>query len=129
MDQSAAPRRQRTLVRLQPGVSRGRSSEVEHRSANPARPVRSGSSALTGRGWTAASAAALALITAATEERYEIVGFFAGKAGFKSGRSLFAGWIDGLTPLSISPRQRRDDAVAAASNLEFGGTDCALPML
>jgi 60 kDa SS-A/Ro ribonucleoprotein len=75
------------------------------------------------------ASAALALITAATEERYEIAGFFAGKGGFKSGRSLFAGWIDGLTPLSISPRQRLDDAVAAVSNLEFGGTECALPML
>ena len=36
---------------------------------------------------------------------------------------------DGLTPLAISPRQRLDDAVKAVSDLPFGGTDCALPML
>jgi 60 kDa SS-A/Ro ribonucleoprotein len=34
-----------------------------------------------------------------------------------------------LSPLSISPRQRLADAVQAVSNLPFGGTDCALPML
>ena len=41
----------------------------------------------------------------------------------------FAGRTDGLTPLSISPRQRLDDAVKTVSGLPFGGTDCALPML
>ena len=75
------------------------------------------------------ASAALALVTAATEQRYEIVGFFAGNRGFKSGRSRFASRADGLTPLSISPRQRLDDAVKAVSELPFGGTDCALPML
>jgi 60 kDa SS-A/Ro ribonucleoprotein len=58
------------------------------------------------------ASAALALVTAATEARYEIVGFY-----------------DGLTPLAISPRQRLDDAVKVVSDLPFGGTDCALPML
>jgi 60 kDa SS-A/Ro ribonucleoprotein len=36
---------------------------------------------------------------------------------------------DGLTRLAISPRQRLDDVVRAVSDLPFGGTDCALPML
>ena len=36
---------------------------------------------------------------------------------------------DGLTPLALSPRQRLDDAVKTVSDLPFGGTDCALPML
>jgi 60 kDa SS-A/Ro ribonucleoprotein len=72
--------------------------------------------------------AALALVTAATEPQYEIVGFFAGSGGFVSGRGRFAGRADGLTPLAISPRQRLDDAVKAVSDLPFGGTDCALPM-
>jgi 60 kDa SS-A/Ro ribonucleoprotein len=74
------------------------------------------------------ASAALALVTAATEPRYEVVGFFAGKGGFVSvrGRSEYP---DGLTPLSISPRQRLDDAVRAVSDLPFGGTDCALPVL
>jgi 60 kDa SS-A/Ro ribonucleoprotein len=64
------------------------------------------------------ASAALALVTAATEDRYEVVGFYAGRGG-----------EDGLTPLAISPRQRLDDAVKTVSDLPFGGTDCALPML
>jgi len=76
------------------------------------------------------ASAALALVTAATESRYETVGFFAGRGGFhKRGGGRFAGRADGLTPLSISPRQRLDDAVKTVSGLPFGGTDCALPML
>jgi 60 kDa SS-A/Ro ribonucleoprotein len=76
------------------------------------------------------ASAALALVTAATEERYEVVGFFAGKGGFKKrGRRVYEGYTDGLTPLALSPRQRLDDAVKTVSNLPFGGTDCALPML
>jgi len=76
------------------------------------------------------ASAALALVTATTESRYEVVGFFAGDRGFsKRGAGRFAGRIDGLTRLSISPRQRLDDAVKTVSGLPFGGTDCALPML
>jgi 60 kDa SS-A/Ro ribonucleoprotein len=76
------------------------------------------------------ASAALALVTAATESRYEVVGFFAGKGGYKKrGRQAWAGHTDGLTPLSISPRQRLDDVVKTVSDLPFGGTDCALPML
>jgi 60 kDa SS-A/Ro ribonucleoprotein len=76
------------------------------------------------------ASAALALVTAATEERHEVVGFFAGKRGWKAGgrRQWYLGH-DGLTPLPISPRQRLDDVVKAVSDLPFGGTDCALPML
>jgi 60 kDa SS-A/Ro ribonucleoprotein len=58
------------------------------------------------------ASAAMALVTAATEPRHEIVGFTAG-----------------LTPLAISPRQRLEDAVRTVSSLPFGGTDCAQPML
>jgi 60 kDa SS-A/Ro ribonucleoprotein len=76
------------------------------------------------------ASAALALVTAATESQYEVVGFFAGKSGFKKGgRQLYHGYVDGLTPLAISPRQRLDDVVRKLQNLPFGGTDCALPML
>jgi 60 kDa SS-A/Ro ribonucleoprotein len=75
------------------------------------------------------ASAALALVTAATEEHYEVLGFFAGRGGWKTGTRR-PGWgADGLTPLAISPRQRLDDAVKAVSDLPFGGTDCALPML
>jgi 60 kDa SS-A/Ro ribonucleoprotein len=76
------------------------------------------------------ASAALALVTAATEDRYEVVGFFAGKGGWKSGTKSQWSWAkQGLTPLALSPRQRLDDAVKAVSDLPFGGTDCALPML
>jgi len=75
------------------------------------------------------ASAASALVTAATEQRYEIVGFFAGTGGLPFDRARVSDCPDGLTPLSISPRQRLDDAVKAVSDLPFGGTDCALPML
>jgi 60 kDa SS-A/Ro ribonucleoprotein len=79
-----------------------------------------------------AASAALALVTAATEEEYDIVGFFAGRRGWKPRGSRRRQWYlgdDGLTPLSISTRQRLDDVVKTVSDLPFGGTDCALPML
>jgi 60 kDa SS-A/Ro ribonucleoprotein len=76
------------------------------------------------------ASAALALVTAATEDRYEVVGFFAGKGGWKTGVKGQWGYGEqGLTPLSISPRQRLDDVIKTVHNLPFGGTDCALPML
>ncbi len=76
------------------------------------------------------ASAALALVTAATEKQYEIVGFFAGRGGYrKRGRQVWNGYTDGLTPLAISPRQRLSDAVKEVSDLPFGGTDTALPML
>jgi 60 kDa SS-A/Ro ribonucleoprotein len=76
------------------------------------------------------ASAALALVTAATEATYEVVGFFAGKGGLEVDRQRrwYAG-PDGLTPLPLSPRQRLDDAVKTVSDLPFGATDCALPML
>ncbi len=76
------------------------------------------------------ASAALALVTAATEDRYEVVGFFAGRRGWKSQTKSQWGWGEqGLTPLPISPRQRLDDVVKTVDDLPFGGTDCALPML
>ena len=67
------------------------------------------------------AAAAMALVTAATEEHWQVVGFTA-DAG--------KGWGTGavLTPLPIGPSMRLDDAVRATSDLPFGGTDCSLPM-
>jgi 60 kDa SS-A/Ro ribonucleoprotein len=55
---------------------------------------------------------AMALVTAATEEDYHIMGF--------SNRFI---------PLDISPRMRLDDVVKRISNLPFQATDCALPMI
>ena len=77
------------------------------------------------------ASAALALVTAATEQSWQIVGFYAGRHGWKAGgrRRQWYGGADGITPLTISPRQRLTDAVRAVSGLPFGATDCALPML
>ncbi|MBV9867629.1 MAG: TROVE domain-containing protein [Abitibacteriaceae bacterium] len=58
------------------------------------------------------ASAAMALITAATESSYQIMGF---STKFMS--------------LKITPRQRLDDALKVVDNLPFSGTDCALPML
>jgi len=75
------------------------------------------------------ASAAMAMITAATEPSYEVVGFYAGKGGVNFGQSSrFKGRNDGLTPLPLSPRQRLDDVVRTISDLPFGATDCALPM-
>ncbi|HEX8272706.1 MAG TPA: TROVE domain-containing protein [Longimicrobiaceae bacterium] len=69
-------------------------------------------------------AAAMALVTAATEPEHRFVAFTSGRYP-----SRFPGYGSGLTPLAVSPRQRLDDVVRSVSNLPFGGTDCALPML
>jgi 60 kDa SS-A/Ro ribonucleoprotein len=58
------------------------------------------------------AAAAMALVTAATEPQHQIMAF-----------------QHQFVPLGISPRQRLDDVVRRTSGLPFGGTDCALPML
>jgi 60 kDa SS-A/Ro ribonucleoprotein len=61
------------------------------------------------------AAAAMALVTAATEERWQVLGFTAGGE-------------DALTPLPIGPSMRLDQAVQATAGLPFGPTDCSLPM-
>ena len=68
------------------------------------------------------AAAAMALVTAASEPQYHIVGFTAAKG---------LDWHKGseLSPLRLSASMRLDDAVRATSGLAFGRTDCALPML
>jgi 60 kDa SS-A/Ro ribonucleoprotein len=63
------------------------------------------------------ASAALALVTAATEANTHIVGFTAGDARNR------------MSVLPLTPSMRLDDAVRAVSNLPFGATDCALPML
>ena len=68
------------------------------------------------------AAAAMALVTAAREPQYHIVGFTAA-----DGRD----WSNGtaMAKLRLSASMRLDDAVRATSGLAFGRTDCALPML
>ncbi|WP_232630200.1 TROVE domain-containing protein [Methylobacterium sp. Leaf118] len=67
------------------------------------------------------AAAAMALVTAATEEHWQVLGFTA-----EPGRSWHQGAA--LTALPIGPSLRLDQAVAATAGLPFGGTDCSLPM-
>lgn len=82
------------------------------------------------------ASAALALVTAATEQQHMIVGFTSTTT--RSRWPSLGGWQggpmghmtdDGITPLGISSRQRLDDAISTVSGLPFGGTDCALPMV
>jgi 60 kDa SS-A/Ro ribonucleoprotein len=76
------------------------------------------------------ASAAMALVILASDPDAEVVGFHAGRRGWVArNQGWFAGRSDGLTPLPLSARQRLDDAVRRVSNLPFGGTDCALPML
>lgn len=63
------------------------------------------------------ASAAMALVTANVEPNHMFTAF---TAGFLR---------NGITPLSISPRQRLDDVCKQIDRMEFGGTDCALPML
>lgn len=73
--------------------------------------------------------AALALVTAATEPKTTTVGFTASGSGRRAGLLRREIGMDGISPLSISPRQRLDDVIKTVSGLPFGGTACALPML
>jgi len=67
------------------------------------------------------ASAALSLVTAATEPMTMTV-------GFTSSTRSWSG-VTGLSPLDISPRMRLDDVVRKTSGLNFGATDCSLPML
>jgi 60 kDa SS-A/Ro ribonucleoprotein len=68
------------------------------------------------------ASAAMALVTAATEPQHSFVAF-TGKSG-QLGAATAA-----VSALDISPRWPLEQAVARVSNLPFGATDCALPML
>lgn len=64
------------------------------------------------------ASAAMAMVTMRTEPEWYAMGFTGGGWGRAN-----------LTPLDISPRMRLDQVVRKISHLDFGGTDCALPML
>jgi 60 kDa SS-A/Ro ribonucleoprotein len=80
-------------------------------------------------------AAAMALVTAATEPSFHIIGFTGRGYQANSTRCMNGAWASypnsgaGVEPLAISPRQRLDVAVNAVAGLPMGPTDCALPML
>jgi 60 kDa SS-A/Ro ribonucleoprotein len=66
------------------------------------------------------AACAMSLVTMATEPHCDIVGFTAANRFWNSRPEL--------TELNISPKDRLDQAVKKISRLDFGATDCALPM-
>lgn len=79
-------------------------------------------------------AAAMALVTAATEPRHEIVAFTATGHCLRGCRPPWAGYrhhsyATAITPLDVSPRQRLADVVRTMRGLRMGGTDCALPWI
>ena len=75
------------------------------------------------------AAAAMALVTAASEPEHRFVAFTKGSHPSRWRAQHGTQFDIGLTELAISPRQRLDDVVRATSGLPFGGTDCALPMV
>jgi 60 kDa SS-A/Ro ribonucleoprotein len=70
--------------------------------------------------------AAMAMVTARVEPSYMINGFYTSNRDISAYSRRGEGHIEDLP---ITPRQRLDDIVQLTSNLNFGGTDCALPML
>ena len=75
------------------------------------------------------AAAAMALVTAATEPNYRAVAFTKGNYPSQWSATHGSRYNTGLSALAISPRQRLDDVVRLTGSLPFGGTDCALPMV
>ncbi|HMS15093.1 MAG TPA: TROVE domain-containing protein [Microthrixaceae bacterium] len=77
------------------------------------------------------ASAAMAAITLATEPKVETVAFTSkGRGAWESPLGAANhGWSSAISPLNLSSRQRLDNIVETVSQLPFGGTDCALPML
>jgi 60 kDa SS-A/Ro ribonucleoprotein len=65
--------------------------------------------------------AAFALVLTATEPDTEVYGFTSVGSNWASGNAF--------TPLRISKKQRLDDVLRKTTGLQFGRTDCALPMV
>lgn len=79
----------------------------------------------------AEAAAAMAMVTAKTEDQYFVRGFSAARG------NRYGGWydggtkesMDGFVDLGITPSMRLDDIVRKTANMNFGATDCSLPMM
>ncbi len=67
--------------------------------------------------------ASMAMIMAVmkTESNYHLKAFTSADRGWRSGT--------GLQDMNVSPRKRLDDNMHAVNGLNFGGTDCSLPIL
>ena len=81
------------------------------------------------------ASAGLALVLAATEPMTHIIGFTGGVGayrppGVRQVRQVARmGSAAAVSKLAITPRMRLDAAIREVSDLPFGATDCALPML
>jgi 60 kDa SS-A/Ro ribonucleoprotein len=75
------------------------------------------------------ASAAMALVTAATEQHHRVVAFTQGSHPSFWSKTHGSQYDTGLSHLAISPRQRLDDVVKSITGIPFGGTDCALPMV
>jgi 60 kDa SS-A/Ro ribonucleoprotein len=74
------------------------------------------------------ASAALAMVTMAIEKNWSIYGFTSGHSavgyhGYSYGSN------DAITPLKLSPKMRLTEVIQTIKDLDFGRTDCALPML
>lgn len=74
------------------------------------------------------ASAAMAMVAVRTEPVTHTVAFTGG-SGMWGGYSFGRQTAEPLTELGFSKQQSLADAVRTVSNLPFGGTDCALPML
>ena len=74
------------------------------------------------------AAAAMAMAIARREPNYYMAGFAAGDYGYALNGG-FRGRRTAMAPLSITASDSLADAMHKTQGLEFGGTDCALPML
>ena len=72
------------------------------------------------------ASAAMALVTAATERDYVIVGFSAAANGHGG---QWGGGEPGITPVNVSPKMRLAQVIKEIEKIPMGGTDCALPMV
>lgn len=89
-----------------------------------------GQGSVAGSGLTPREAsAAMALVTAKTEQRVYVVGFTASATGGRYGGMHDSGQATLTAIPGINARASLTEAVRAVSSLPFGGTDCALPML
>ena len=77
------------------------------------------------------AAAAMAMAIARREPNYYIAGFANGRDPSRHVGHRFGSTMGGATmaPLSITATDSLADAVRKTQGLDFGGTDCALPML
>jgi 60 kDa SS-A/Ro ribonucleoprotein len=75
------------------------------------------------------AAAALALVTLNVEPDADVIGFSDGNQPGRYGYSYGSYNQSVASRLDISPRRRLDDVCAYTAGLNFGRTDCALPMI